>query len=85
MVKTAINIPAQSFYMIRSNWLNLLGQIPLVIFYCSSSSGRGPRCAGWYQDLLKEKGNTVSEAAILVGEIKGWSEHEKDLTDPILY
>jgi hypothetical protein len=35
--------------------------------------------------LLKEKGNTVSEAAILVGGIKGWSEHEKDLTDPILY
>lgn len=85
MVKTAINIPAQSFYMTRSNWLNLLGEIPLVIFYCSSSNGRGPRCAGWYQDLLDEKGNTVSEAAVLQGGIKGWSEYEKDLTDPILY
>ena len=85
MVKTAINIPAQSFYMTRLNWLNLLGEISLVIFYCSSSNGRGPRCAGWYQDLLKETGNTISEAAVLEGGIKGWSVYEKDLTDAILY
>jgi hypothetical protein len=71
--------------MTRSNWLNLLGEIPLVIFYCSSSNGRGPRCAGWYQDLLEETGNTISEAAVLEGGIKGWSEYQKDLTDPIIY
>jgi len=85
MVKTAINIPAQSFYVTRANWLKLLGDIPLVIFYCSSSNGRGPRCAGWYQDLLQETGNTRSEAMVLAGGIKGWSEYEKDLVDPIPY
>jgi hypothetical protein len=85
MVRTAINIPAQSFHMTRGNWLKLLGDIPLVIFYCSSSNGRGPRCAGWYQDLLEEKGNKTSEAIVLAGGIKTWSENEKELTDPILY
>ena len=85
MVKTAINIPAQSFHMTRANWFNLLGDIPLVIFYCSSSNGRGPRCAGWYQDLLEETGNTTSEAVVLAGGIKEWSQYEKELTDPILY
>lgn len=27
-----------------------------VVFHCSSSNGRGPRCAAWYEDALLEKG-----------------------------
>ena len=45
-----------------------------VIFHCQSSSGRGPRCAAWYQDRLNEKkiGKDVSEGVVLEGGIKKW-------------
>lgn len=84
MVRTAINIPAQSLYPTRWTWLEVLGKVPLVIFYCSSSNGRGPRCAGWFQDTLDEAGRGDSEAAVLVGGIKKWAETQKDLTDPVM-
>ena len=63
MVRSAINIPAHAFYPTRMNLVKVLGNIPLVIFYCSSSNGRGPRCAGWFQDTLDEVGNKESEGA----------------------
>lgn len=84
MVRTAVNIPAQSFYYSLSTWLGALESIPLLIFYCSSSNGRGPRCAGWYQDALKEAGNDYSEAVVLAGGIKKWAVEQSDLTDPVL-
>jgi len=83
MVRTAVNIPAQSFYPTRSTWVQILGNIPLVIFYCSSSNGRGPRCAGWFQDALDEAGGKLAEAVVLAGGIKAWVEHCKDLADPV--
>ena len=84
MVHTAINIPAQSFYPTRLTWLEILGKVPYVIFYCSSSKGRGPRCAGWYQDMLDETGNKTSESVVLAGGINLWAEKHKDLTDNVL-
>jgi hypothetical protein len=84
MVRTAVNIPAQSFYYTLSTWVKTLGTIPLVIFYCSSSNGRGPRCAGWFQDALDDVENRVSEAIVLAGGIKQWAVAQKDLTDPVL-
>jgi len=83
MVRTAVNIPAQSFYPTRLTWLEVLREIPVVIFYCSSSVGRGPRCAGWYQDLLDEADIDSSQAFVLEGGIKEWTE--TDLTEPIKY
>lgn len=47
-------------------------QYPLVIFHCSSSAGRGPRCATEYQQHLDALGVTHSKAAVLVGGIKAW-------------
>lgn len=84
MVHTAINIPAQSFYSTRLMWLEILGKVPYVIFYCSSSNGRGPRCAGWYQDMLDDVGNKTSKSFVLAGGIKLWAEKHKDLTDHVL-
>ena len=84
MVRSAINIPAHSFYHTRFSLAETLGTIPLVIFYCSSSNGRGPRCAGWYQDTLKEVSNTNSEGVVLAGGIKNWAVAQKDLTDTVL-
>jgi rhodanese-related sulfurtransferase len=84
-VHTAVNIPAQSFYPTRMTWLEVLGDIPVVIFYCSSSKGRGPRCAGWYQDVLDETGNTSSRAFVLDGGITLWKDAEMELTDSVQY
>ncbi|KAJ2895024.1 hypothetical protein MKZ38_006979 [Zalerion maritima] len=39
----------------------------------ASSNGRGPRCAGWMQDYIKEVGGEdVMEAQVLKGGVKGW-------------
>jgi arsenical-resistance protein 2 len=83
MVRSAINIPAHAFYPTRMNLVKVLGNIPLVIFYCSSSNGRGPRCAGWFQDTLNEVGNKESEALVLTGGIKSWVEWHSDLAEPL--
>jgi len=83
MVRSAINIPAQSFYPTRMSLVKVFGNIPLVIFYCSSSNGRGPRCAGWFQDALDEVGNKGSEGMVLVGGIKRWAGLHSDLTEPL--
>jgi arsenical-resistance protein 2 len=85
MVHGAINIPAHSFYPTRFTWLNILGSIPMVLFYCGSSNGRGPRVAAWYQDTLDEAGVTTSEAIVLAGGIKGFVEKFQDLTDPVFH
>jgi len=85
IVTTAVNIPAQSFYPTRSAWVQTLGSIPIVIFYCSSSKGRGPRCAGWFQDALDESGSKVSEAVVLAGGINRWVEQHHELADPVLH
>jgi hypothetical protein len=84
MVRTAVNIPAQSFYYTSSTWAKTFGSIPLVIFYCSSSNGRGPRCAGWFQDALDDAGITSSEAIVLAGGIKQWENSQENLTDTVL-
>jgi arsenical-resistance protein 2 len=58
-------------------------KIPLVIFYCGSSAGRGTRAAGWLADVIddKTKSQTFLESSflspavqsvILEGGIKGW-------------
>jgi arsenical-resistance protein 2 len=45
-----------------------------VILHCSSSKGRGPRCAGWYQDYLDQQNCTTSAAYVLVGGINAWRD-----------
>ena len=65
MVRGAVNIPAHGFYPCRKTWVEVLGRTPLVIFYCGSSNGRGPRVAGWFQDTLDEVGRKDSEAIVL--------------------
>lgn len=57
----------------------LLLHIPLVIFHCSRSAGRGPRAAGWFADALDTRGIFSTEVvakrvAILQGGIVRWEE-----------
>jgi arsenical-resistance protein 2 len=37
-----------------------------------SSAGRGPRVAGWLQDIIDEKGDKSVKSVVLEGGIKGW-------------
>ncbi|KAL1923588.1 uncharacterized protein VTP21DRAFT_8568 [Calcarisporiella thermophila] len=82
-VKGAINEPAQSF----AERAELLAQsIPQkkVVFYCMSSNGRGPRCAGYYQQALNNLGIKDKKAYVLKGGILKWVKNfsnEDDLTE----
>ncbi|GAA5964658.1 hypothetical protein JCM21900_005008 [Sporobolomyces salmonicolor] len=75
-VMGAVNLPAHSFYPTLPSLLPLLSRYRRVIFHCQSSNGRGPRCAGWYQDALNDAGikRNVSESMVLTGGIKAWVE-----------
>ncbi|KAL8280059.1 hypothetical protein RQP46_007640 [Phenoliferia psychrophenolica] len=73
-IRTAINLPAQSFPLVLPGLIPLLASYPRVIFHCQSSAGRGPRVAAWFQDALDERGIVTSKAEVLVGGIKGWVE-----------
>lgn len=67
----------ESHYYIESVRLNISNdahdRYSHVVFHCSSSNGRGPRCAAWYEDALLDKG-IKTNAYILTGGIKKWIE-----------
>jgi len=77
-IKTSINLPAQSFYQSRKPLFDLCDRasIKQVIFYCGSSSGRGPRCASWMQDYIDDIAkfgkHPAMKVLVLKGGIKGW-------------
>ncbi|GAA5881869.1 hypothetical protein JCM3774_005760 [Rhodotorula dairenensis] len=80
-IKGAINLPAHSFYQTLPSLLPILSQYRSVVFHCQSSSGRGPRCAGWYQDALDRAGSPLveqSKAVVLSGGIKEWIKQYGD-------
>ncbi|EXV04904.1 rhodanese-like domain protein [Metarhizium robertsii] len=75
-IATSLNLPAHTLYQTRPVIYQLCKQanVKTIIFYCGSSNGRGPRCAGWMQDYLNEMGEASMSAAILKGGIKGWQK-----------
>ncbi|KAI8808221.1 Rhodanese-like domain-containing protein [Cladochytrium replicatum] len=73
-VRGSANHHAQSFHDDLHQIVDKYASVPMVIFYCNSSRGRGPRCAGWYQDALDERKITTSKGLVLEGGIKGWVE-----------
>ncbi|KAK5046906.1 hypothetical protein LTR84_007260 [Exophiala bonariae] len=88
------NLPAQTLYYSIPSIYNLLqsGKIPLVIFYCGTSRGRGTRTAAWFNDFIEDQRKAGSESddgfmiqsVILKGGIKGWvnagEEYQKWMT-----
>ncbi|KAJ3129739.1 hypothetical protein HK100_008445 [Physocladia obscura] len=86
-VKGAINVHAQTFYLQLDEFVAKYSTIPIIFFFCNSSSlsefkiGRGPRCAGWYQDALDAKNIKTSRAVILAAGIKGWINQYKNDTE----
>ncbi|KAG6833283.1 hypothetical protein H0H87_009458 [Tephrocybe sp. NHM501043] len=77
-VRGSENWHAQTFYDELPLFLESHQNMDRVIFYCGSSSGRGPRCAGWYQDFVNEKGITSSTAYVLQDGVKAWLAEYKD-------
>ncbi|TPX16048.1 uncharacterized protein E0L32_000382 [Thyridium curvatum] len=74
-IKSSINFPAQTLYQTRQIIYDLCVQagITKIIFYCGSSSGRGPRSANWMQDYINERGDEGRlQSLILKGGVKGW-------------
>lgn len=47
--------------------------IEWVVFYCGSSNGRGPRCASWFLQHVRETAEDKDmNVMVLEGGIKGW-------------
>jgi SAM-dependent methyltransferase/rhodanese-related sulfurtransferase len=80
-VRGSFQWPAQTFYDDLHEFYEKFKNAEKVIFYCSSSNGRGPRCAGWYQYHLAAHGNTKSKAYIMTGGVKAWLEKFSDAED----
>lgn len=74
-IRGSINIPAQGFWWNRGMLYELAYKAGMewVVFTCGDSSGRGPRCAGWFLDHVR---NTVQDqdmqVLVLEGGVKGW-------------
>ncbi|KIW74962.1 hypothetical protein Z517_11733 [Fonsecaea pedrosoi CBS 271.37] len=84
-IKHSINLPAQTLYPSLATLYNLstAANIPLVIFYCGSSGGRGTRAAGWLADYIADQGQqatTALQSVILKGGIKGWVAGGEEFT-----
>ncbi|OQV03439.1 Rhodanese-like domain-containing protein isoform 2 [Cladophialophora immunda] len=84
-IKHSINLPAQTLYFSLAPLYNLCtaANIPLVIFYCGSSRGRGSRAAGWLADYIADQGQkkaTTLRSVILKGGIKGWVDGGDEYT-----
>ncbi|TKX22862.1 rhodanese-like domain-containing protein 3 [Elsinoe australis] len=82
-IHTSLNLPAQTLFHSLDTLASICtnAQIPLVIFYCGSSCGRGPRAAGWFDDFLQDHKLINTRSIILEGGIKGWAKAGKPFTD----
>ena len=46
-----------------------------------SSRGRGTRAAGWFDDLIKEKGHESMKSLVLFEGVAGWAAAGKEYSD----
>ncbi|POR38854.1 Uncharacterized protein TPAR_00934 [Tolypocladium paradoxum] len=82
-IRGSINLPAQSLYPTIPTLYNMFKAAGLhkVVWYCSSSRGRGTRAAGWFSDHLVERGDSHMESLILVEGITGWATAGGEFAD----
>lgn len=82
-IRGSLNLPAQSLYHSLPILYDLCdaGRIDTVIWYCNSSKGRGPRAAGWFDDMIKERGNQSMKSVTLLGGVSGWAAAGKEYSD----
>ena len=76
MIPGAINLPAQSFFLIKETFAILVktSQITKVVFHCQSCKqpSRGTRCANWFQETLEAMEMSHVQSYYLEGGIKEW-------------
>ncbi|KAF8631470.1 hypothetical protein AX15_002383 [Amanita polypyramis BW_CC] len=78
--------PAQTFYDDLPRFFEKFKDTKKVVFYCGSSQGRGPRCAGWYQDYLDGVSvDHTSNSYVMQGGIKEWLVKFKGQDDLVDY
>lgn len=74
-IRGSINIPAQGFYWNRGILYELAykSDIEWVVFTCGSSNGRGPRCAAWFLEHVRNVAQDKDmQIMVLEGGVKGW-------------
>ncbi|KAK5732466.1 hypothetical protein LTR17_010522 [Elasticomyces elasticus] len=74
-IRGSLNVPAQGFWWNRGMLYELCykADIEWVVFTCGSSSGRGPRCAGWFLDHVRNTAqDNDMQVMTLEGGVKGW-------------
>ncbi|KAJ7466439.1 S-adenosyl-L-methionine-dependent methyltransferase [Mycena latifolia] len=67
------HFPAQTFHNQLPAFHEQFSGTGSVVFYCGSSAGRAPRCAGWYQDFLAANGVQGPQVLILDGGFRRWA------------
>ena len=74
-IRGSLNIPAQGFWWNRGMLYELAYKADMewIVFTCGSSNGRGPRCAGWFLEFVRNVVEDVNmQVMVLEGGIKGW-------------
>lgn len=74
-IRGSLNIPAQGFWWNRGMLYELAykADIEWVVFTCGSSNGRGPRCAAWFLEHVRNvAGDSDMQVMVLEGGVKGW-------------
>lgn len=72
MLARSINLPAHTFYPSRYTIANILRHEQRLVFFCSSSRGRGPRCARWMKQTFEEI-DCKTEVLVLEGGAKAFT------------
>ena len=74
-IRGSINVPAQGFWWNRGILYELAYKAGMewVVFTCGSSNGRGPRCAGWFLEHVRNVAqDNDMQIMVLEGGVKGW-------------
>ncbi|KAL8341218.1 hypothetical protein RB601_005730 [Gaeumannomyces tritici] len=82
-IRGSINLPAQSLWPTIPTLYSVLkaASVRKVIWYCSSSRGRGTRAAGWFADYISDQGDGDMRSLVLVDGIKGWATAGPEYTE----
>lgn len=82
-IRGSINLPAQSLWPTIPTLYSILkaASVRKVIWYCSSSRGRGNRAAGWFADYISDQGDGDMRSLVLVNGIKGWATAGPEYTE----
>lgn len=74
-IRGSLNIPAQGFWWNRGMLYELAYKADMewIVFTCGSSSGRGPRCAAWFLEHVRNVAEDKDmQVMVLEGGVKGW-------------